>query len=208
MEPTLSLIHKEPTVPPLPVISGVTRTALNYLDDNGNTATNVIHIFSAMSPPDVADLIEASIPTTGSAMWGPMSSNTRLNSLDLLPLDGSTATYNRVVAPEAWVYGQGGGAPILAVAALVKVQTPVRGRRTQGRIFIPFVGEGVYSSGRIDATPVEDCTNGWNEFQANLIDGLATIGVASYRNRDFVEATTFTCLDKCATQRRRQSRLI
>lgn len=194
-------------MPPLPVISGVTRTALNYITDAGATATNVIHIFSATSPPDLADLILDSVPTTGSAMWGPMSSNTRLDTLDLLPLDGSTATYNRVVPAEAQYYGQGGGAPILAVAALVKVQTPVRGRRTQGRIFIPFVGESVYSSGRIDATPVEDCTNGWNEFLANLITGLATVGVASYRNRDFVEATGFQCLDKCATQRRRQTRL-
>jgi hypothetical protein len=194
-------------MPPLPILAGVTRTALNYTFAPGGTATNVIHIFSALDPVSLADLIEDSVPTTGSAMWAPMSSSARLSSLDLLPLDGTTATYTRELDTLSQYYGQGGGPAMLAVAALVRVQTATRGRSNQGRIFIPFVGESVYDNGRILSSPVDDCTNGWNEFRDNLLAGDANVVVASYKHRDAHEATSFSCRVKAATQRRRQERL-
>jgi hypothetical protein len=171
------------------------------------TATNVIHIAGALEPPDLADEIEAAIPTTGSAMWGPMSSSFGLYSLDLLPLDGTTATYHRVVTDQPWTHGQGGGNPIPAVCALVQLDTGVRGRSNRGRIYIPAVGESVFSSGLLDAAPREDCETGWEEFRTNLITAGVALVVASYRNRDAHPVIAVSVPQKCATQRRRQSRI-
>lgn len=194
-------------MPPLPIIGATTRVALNYIESSGLTATNVIHIAGADTPSDLADVIIAAVPSTGSAMWGPMSSSARLSSLDLLPLDGATATYHRDLDTNAKWYGQGGGAPIPAACALVKLDTGVRGRSNRGRIYIPFVGESVFSSGLLDATAREDCENGWEAFRTALIGDANALVVASYRNRDAHPVTALSCLVKCATQRRRQSRV-
>jgi hypothetical protein len=194
-------------MPPLPVIAGVTRVALNYVLASGGTATNVIHIFGVLEPAPLADAIEAAVPDTGSAMWGTMSSSARVSSLDLLPLDGATATYHRELDTLAQYYGQGGGPAIIAGCCLVRCQTATRGRSNQGRIFLPFVGESVYDDGRLDSTSVDDVTNGWNAFNTALNVDSCTVVVASYRHRDAHEVTSFSARVKAATQRRRQERL-
>lgn len=200
---------------PLPVIANVFRCALNWTAGS-QTAVNVIHIFvdptGTQAPSEVFEALDDFVTQ---AMWTPVSSSAGVASVDITPLDGVTATASFSTAGAARWTGSEGGDIQVAPAAIVKMQTALRGRSHRGRIFLPFLGEGATSGGQLVGGRDVTTTAAWAAFQTALQGDAVSraVVVAAYDRRHagagaaahFV--TSFLCELELGTQRRRQGRL-
>lgn len=188
----------------LPVIADIFRVTLNWNYAAGVfDAHNVLHI--SCPTGDESDVFTAIDAQVTQAMWDWVSGSAVVESVDVLALDGSSATHNHTVTGSKWT-GGGLGTGLPQVAGLVKLQTGLRGPRHRGRVFLPFVGEGeVAGNTLIDVAAV---TTAWDNFANALIANSPTmaLGVASYAHADWNQATGIIGESKTATQRRRNDR--
>jgi hypothetical protein len=192
-------------MPALPVIADVFRVTFKWTDPNIGHAVNVTHISApAQTAAGLSAIVAAHVTT---AMWGPVTADAHIYELDVLPLDGTSATHTTTgLSGSPWV-GGGSGAGIPAVAALIKLQTGLRGPANRGRIYLPFIAEGYTNEGTIDAGTVTSTTAAWDTFANDLVASSCALGVASYKHADWHQAIAIACEPFAGTQRRRQSRL-
>lgn len=189
---------------PLPVIANVFRVTLNWTM-SGQSAVNVLNIEApGKTATDVWDDIEANID---GIIWGLQYDGAQVATVDILPLDGTSGSLTFVPTTASdWDGGQGTtGVP--NAPAIVKFATGLRGPRHRGRIFLPFVAEGVMASGIITSGDLTAVRAGWVAFLNDMATAGSAIGVASYVHADWNQAINVTVEDKLATQRRRQDRL-
>ena len=198
---------------PLPVIADVARVAL--LGDRnaaGTNTVNVIHVEradSGTSWEDVATNVRQKLAAGDMVeMWGANTSGWTLQAFHLTPLDGATNTIEVLRGANDWPVGQTGGGTIPQACALVKLTTAQRGRRGRGRLYLGPIGESGQADGVLNGTIQGQVSAAWDAFANALIGDTnsAAVGVASYKYRDWHQATTIACESMTATQRRRQKR--
>lgn len=205
-----------PTIP-LPVIPNTYRCALKWSEtSSGQTAVNVIHIKANGSGTTATDAFNALNVNVSVSMWGCAVSSASITEVDITPLDGTSGTISFNTAGSTHWAGSAGGDWIPAVAALIKLGTPLRGRQHRGRIFLPFTSEAAVANGSILLSSVTVVTNAWVAFQAALVAMSPTewsLGVAAYDRAHSgagagFEGINAVALERAvATQRRRQERL-
>jgi hypothetical protein len=189
---------------PLPVIDKTYRISAMWSDTNsGRTAVNVFHVRT----PGVSTAVTVGsniLANVTQAMWDWAAGTCAIDKFVVLPLDGVTAGVEVATARPAKCTGGGLGESIPQVAGIVKFGTGLRGPAHRGRIFIPFVGEGEQSGGRlIDVAAVAAA---WAAFNTALAasTSAAVLVVASYKLGTASNVTTITAEPVTATQRRRQ----
>jgi hypothetical protein len=154
--------------------------------------------------------------TVTSGMWDSVISGASIVTVDITPLDGTSATQSFTTGGGAAWSGSSGGEMIPQVAVLVKLQTSLRGRSNRGRVFLPMTAETAAGAGFVAGGEDVTITNAWTTF-ANALPADATtpadLVIASYDRRHAgagahaTNVTAITCELALATQRRRQTRL-
>jgi len=199
-------------MPPLPVIANVFRLTTRWTSSAGGLAENVMHFLAAASTAnDVSTDFAASITQT---MWGPVSAQAWMPSYDVIKLDGSAATVSFTGGSSGkWQGGGGNTDPEVAPAALVKMQTGLRGQANRGRIYLPFVAEGQAGNGALAGAIVTSTQTAWDAFLAAMTAAGDLPVVASYDRLGGGAGAHATVIVKyvvetiLGTQRRRQTRL-
>lgn len=198
-------------MPPPVVIPDCFRVTLNWNRFVGVAPKNVFHVTSASSDAGDVGAAVLSVLQTGSQlpeMWGPMSSSQHLDNIEVLALDGSTAT---VITPitGAAVTGGSSGDVMPAVAALVSFRTFQRGPQGRGRMYVGPITEPNNSGGILDPTVVTSMQTAWNLFPGLLAAAVPDMVfvVATYAHADVNEIESIVVEADLATQRRRQDQV-
>lgn len=202
---------------PLPVIANTYRCALKWTESSsGQTAVNVIHMQANGSGTTATDCYNAMNGAVTAAMWDNAVLSASIGEVDITPLDGHSGTITFVTGSPAKWSGSAGGDWIPAVATLIKLSTPLRGRANRGRVFLPFTAEAIQANGLITTSGVTAITNAWVAFQTALVALSPTewgLVVASYDRAHSGAGAHATginavqCERPTASQRRRQERL-
>jgi hypothetical protein len=172
---------------------------------SGPTATNVIHVYKAASGTNaIAVAVDANVVQT---MWGSVSDTFSVGNIVVTKLDGLSASYTFATGRPAKWKGNQTGDYIPQGAALVKLQTALRGRSYRGRVFTPFVAEGGQTAGQLTASNVTNTQNGWDAFHAAMTAAGFTFVVASYKHAIQNPVSTIFAEQPMATIRKRMSRL-
>jgi hypothetical protein len=128
-----------------------------------------------------------------------------LTSMEILPLDGTSASTTHAVSPT-----QGGdqASQIVPEACLVlSLHTPQRGARGRGRVYIGPICEGIMANGLVDGTVESDTVTAWGAFQTSVNGAGVTWVVASYRHADQHPIIGLRADAVCGVQRRRLNQL-
>jgi len=190
---------------PLPVIANIYRCALLWDNGAGATAVNVIHVrLGGSISDDVYNLLNTSVAAD---MWRSVSSEFKINTVDITPLDGTTATSTYATAGATQWSGHGSAAWVAACSAIVKWPTLTRGRSYQGRTFLPFTGESQINDSALVSTDRAAMQTAWDTFRDDIVTGGGSIVVASYGLSVATDVELPVVETSLATQRRRQDRL-
>jgi hypothetical protein len=192
---------------PLPTIPNVYRVALGWTNsDTGLTAANVMHFRKAGSNP--AALFTAFDSHVTQAMWDHTNTHSKIGTMNITPLDGSSVTLPEVITPAA-KYGGGfaGTAIIPTAAALVKLVTGKRGRSYRGRLFLPWVDEAAYDEGMIVGANNAAMQTAWSTFVSAMSGDGFDLVVASYVHSTAENVVGLLCELHTGTIRRRWQRV-
>lgn len=197
-------------MPVLPTIADLYRVTIVWNDVVGVSPRNVLHIHQASGSEAQVAAAFASAYTHAIATdnpWAPMGSDYITNFIEVLKLDGSSATQTEPLGLS--IGGSGSGQIIPASAAVMSLHTGQRGARGRGRQYVGPTTEGNSINGTIDTALQLQFVSGWEKFQEGL--GLAStpasLHVASYVHADSHEVTSFRADRVLGTQRRRQDQL-
>jgi hypothetical protein len=180
---------------PLPVIADTYRVSLEWLNSNGQHATNVMHIHGAgQTALDVLNQYDSLVTAD---MWDCVSSSGQVVELRCIKLDGTS--------DGRW-QGNASGQPIAQACGMVKMITGVRGRSNRGRLYLPWVAEDVQSGGFISSAVVATMQTAWDAWLAAMPGTLGSTAVASYRHANQHPVTAIVVESPTGTQRRRQQR--
>lgn len=188
---------------PLPVIAGVVRCTLNWESNAHPSTHNVLHFLDPVgSATHVAQEIADGF--TNDALLD-LSSVYILNSVDILPLDGTTASQRGAVS--GGPVGFSSGDTIQSACALIDLYTAQRGPRGRGRVFLGPIGESAQANGFV--TSPAAVSDGWNATIAAWAGSDAgQLVVASYVHADAHEVVTASCRSVYGSQRRRLNPLL
>jgi hypothetical protein len=212
-------------MPPLPVITGIHRVALNWrVGAAGPTAANVMHFSGASVDP--TGLYNALGTHLTANMWIGIGTDTSIWQVAITPLDGTTATAIFAPTGPQWAGASAPGDYIPSSAGIVSLRTLNRGRQYRGRLYTPFPLELLVQDGRWVGS-LTSIQTAWDSFRTGMTTALWPWQVASYGHSlhrtktpgggytltpvtwtphaTAVSASTFEVA--LATQRRRQSRL-
>lgn len=192
-------------MPALPVIADIIRCTISRSDGAGRTANNVLHFESAGY--DEGALMTALNANVDRAMWDCVWDGYTVITINLLPLDGVSATHTFTPdTPLDWT-GEATGDQIPQVAGILKLRTGVRGRSQRGRLYLGACGESIVSQGFLASGTRDEMELKWNTFQNDMhTDGFDQV-VASYTLGTALPVSSSVMELACGTQRRRQSQL-
>lgn len=197
-------------MPPLPTIADVYRVTIPWSLNDGVAPRNVIHIHQASGSESLVaaafwDGYQAAISTSNP--WAPLSSVFECNALDILKLDGTSAT--QTISLPGTIGGSGSGQIIPASAAVMSFHTSQRGARGRGRQYVGPTTESNSTNGLLDSGVATEFVDAWGFFQSGLVGSAtpATLVVASYVHADAHEVISFRADSVLGTQRRRQDQL-
>jgi len=188
---------------PLPTIDNVARVAFNWLGA-GQSAVNVMHFRGPSPVIDTADLAAKLDANFVSGMLDPISSAATVDTVDVTPLDGSSAS--ATYAMTSWD-GAGGGEFVPGLSVVISLQTALRGRSYRGRIFLPFTAEGAQNDGGISSAQASSVNGDWGTFIAAMAADSWQMVVASYKLATAEDVASTVVKSVCGSQRRRQSRI-
>jgi hypothetical protein len=195
----------------LPVIAAVYRCALNWQNPGaGGSAENIIHIHTASTGVSANAVFTCMDAHVTASMWGLVAPSLYVQSVDITPLDGTSATSNHPTGGGAKWTGAGSGDPIPNMASLIKLTTALRGRSHRGRIYLPAVPEGDQANGVLTSSLTATVATGFINWMTAMAADATTpqaLVVASYKLAVATTITNLTCEPAAATQRRRQTRL-
>lgn len=199
----------------LPVIADTARCAFNWVNGDGQTAKNIIHF--ADTGHDALLLAEAIDAAFEANMADATVNSANCPDVDVTYLDGVSATINRPLT--RWV-GQIAGQFVPQASAILTLYTVDRGRSNRGRIYLPFIAEGVLNNGLLGVDTVGELNTGWLDFQNAMFTAGFPVVVASYITEHTVhgapagasvphrtDVVRIKAQPVAGTQRRRQSRL-
>lgn len=197
-------------MPPLPVISNVFRITIPWSQIGGVSPRNIFHVLSPDSN-DVDEIVASLLGGFGDAdstkMFKPMNSTVTATSLDVIPLDGTTAQQS--VALGGTIGGGSTGEMSPATAAVVSFHTARRGARGRGRMYVGPCVEGVINNGVLDSTVASTMVTAWGDFITSLPTQTPQLSlvVASYAHADQHAVVSHRVDFLVGTQRRRQDQL-
>lgn len=187
---------------PLPVIANVYRCALNW-SSVGQHAENVIHL--RLSAGNASQVMLGLNDAMSENLWAPVTSNARIDTVSITPLDGSTPTETFTTSGAPWGGGTSGSwSP--ATAGIVSLATSLRGRSYRGRIYMPFIADTANDDGVMASGSLAIARDAWPLFQAALTGGVEHV-VASYKHATAQLVTIYTVKAGLGTVRRRQTRV-
>lgn len=189
----------------LPVIPDVFRVSFEFPVNLGVTPSNVIHIFSLTGTE--GDVGTAMVANAQANMFVGMSQAYDCLLLNILKLDGSSATVPFTVPTGTFKGTQAGSDQMPQVAALVSLHTAQRGPRGRGRVYVGPQTETNITNGTFNATPQGQMSTAWSNFVAGMAGDDFPMVVASYTHADANEVTSLHVDSICATQRRRLDQL-
>src|SRR5215831_2671331 len=196
---------------PLPVISGVYRVSIPWQDlgtSVGVRPVNVLHIEALSGPAStVATNIASALSAHGSAMFDTLYTGLTMETIQVLPLDGTSAAIDEVVP--GTVGGGGSGGVLPQVCTVVSLKTATRGSRGRGRVFVGPMGETQVSNGVVATASLSTMGAAWPAFQSALVAASPSMGlvVASYEHGSAAPVTSFRIDTIVGTQRRRVNQL-
>ncbi len=139
-------------------------------------------------------------------MWLLSADQPKVNSVEITPLDGVTASQTFATgAPAKWTSL---GAPdlILQGAAVLSLKSTLRGPKYRNRIYLPWTGEGSQVNGTLAAASVALATTAWTNFFAAMTTALYPPTVVSPTDQTESPMTSFIIRPYVRTQRRRVRR--
>ena len=190
---------------PLPTIANTFRCAFNWTKDSSLlTATNVMHFLApGKSESDVFAALDANVSAD---MWNLTHNATQVHTVVITKLDGVADSFVFPTGDAAQWSGSGGTNMIPQACALVKLETGAGGRRGRGRVYLPWLAEGVQDDGLVLDTPKGLAQAAWVAFANDMAaDGVALV-VASYVGAAVNQVQAITVENSIATQRRRLKR--
>jgi len=193
---------------PLPVIAGVARITLDWAGPSAPQPANVFHLVTSTSDEDqIGDAIETSLAAGGTDMFLTVQESYTLTGVDIILLDGTSATQHWTFG--TGIEGQAGGNLIPQAAGVLSLHTDQRGPRGRGRMFLGPLGEADQDAGYIGISTPALVTDAWDDFndalEASSID--ARMVVASYVHAEYNPVRTFSMRRKTGTMRRRMKQL-
>lgn len=191
---------------PLPIIADTYRVALTWSDARFPTAAiNVLHFRKGGS--SAAALYTSLDANVTAAMWGFQSSDSKVNRVDITPLDGTSLTVqNSTGTPAKWSGNGGVKDATPQAAAILKLTTALRGRTNRGRIYLPWVREDAVTAAVLDSTLLASTQTAWATFITALSGAGFKLVVASYVTSVANDVTATRIEQRLATQRRRNKR--
>ena len=191
-------------MPPLPVIANVYRCTWNYTAFGGVTAHNVLHFESTSSDEaGLAATIEDNLTTN---MISPVYDIVTVESVDVIKLDGSSATQNFPISSGA--SGTTTGDIIPAAAAVLSLHTAQRGPEGRGRLYIGPIGETLNSDGLISTVATAAVVTAWEAFATAIAADDWLHVVASYVHAVARPVISYSMRPQLGTVRRRQEQLL
>lgn len=158
------------------------------------------------TPTDLYNDMNANVTAT---MWNNCANGAGVDTVQVTPLDGMSATASfNTARPAKWA-GSGGTETILQGAEVISVQSSARGPQWRNRFYLPFIGEAQQSGGTLDATAVAAAQTAWNTFlTAMTTAGWAPQVVAPSEPwpANALDAVRYVVRPYLKTQRRRARR--
>lgn len=188
---------------PLPVISNVYRTVLEWTPASGGQPVNVLHFRG--SPGSAAGLYTAIDANVTATMWILSSTLTWVNRVVITPLDGSTASLINTPPVVAKWGGGASGQYIPAATAVLSMRTAKRGPSYRGRLYLPWLPESQQIDGTINPTDLATCQAAWVTFRTAVAAAGYTLVVASYKLATAELVTSTSIASRYGIQRKRQS---
>lgn len=191
---------------PLPVIAETFRVTFNWAAVVGVTAHNVLYFQSvAGDEAQLAADIDAELSTN---MLYPLNNGVTLDSVDIIALDGVSATQHFAIASA--VTGSGTGEIVPAAAAIINLHTLQRGPRGRGRIFLGPVTEDKLTNGMLAGSTAAVLQAAWTDFIADMAATAAQWSwkVVSAAHADAHSVQTIGVRAAAGTLRRRQDQLV
>lgn len=195
----------------LPVIEGVLRITINWNRVVGVQPRNVFHVhIDGGGEGDIGSFLDTSYHTAVTGGHNPhaaLGSDYVANTIDILPLDGTTGTLTATLE-HPWG-GSASGEILPSSAAIVRFNTGTRGPKARGRQYIGPTTEGVCVNGILHDDTATEMQLGWTAFNDALGTGDAPmhIVVASYKHAEAFDVVGFSAERPLGTQRRRQDQL-
>jgi hypothetical protein len=188
----------------LPVIPSVYRVALVWAGPGGLSAANVMHFLNEAGT--TGGLHAALLANFTANMWHAIGSSSAITRIDILPLDGISATSSTTEAVAANLHGSATGDILTSDTILVKLTTGLRGRDKRGRVFLPFPGEVNTVNGALAGGEVTTMNTAWATWRSAMLSSGYELVVASYRYAAATPVGSTNVEAALGTQRRRQSR--
>ena len=191
---------------PLPIIGDTLRVALQWTDPVfPRKSVNVMHFHSvgyAMSTFWTA--LDANVTAL---MWGHTGTNSQIDQVTIIPLDGGGAGLIQATGgPAKWRGTDSSNVPIPQASAIVKLTTGTRGRSNRGRVYLPWVNEDIAAAGQLDATRRSAMNGAWATFRSAMLAAGFPLVVASYKHSTALNVLATDVEAYLGTQRRRQPR--
>lgn len=188
-------------MPPLPTIADTYRVTLNWNAAHGVEPRNVLHFRKASS--DEADLAAALEDHFGDAMWEPVQQDWAFTTVDILKLDGTSATQVFPVPAQGSLTSGDG---IVEAACIISLRTAQRGSRGRGRIFLGPLAESKQSQGIYTGGTTVGAV--WAAFADNMFLDSWELVVASYVHADAHRVSSIHNDSVIGLQKRRRDQLI
>lgn len=194
---------------PLPTIANCVRVTLNWNASQGVTPRNVLHIITDSDSGPAIGLALQEAWQGNPDCFQTVQSGLTLQSLSILPLDGTAPTYEyTMLAP--FVVGGGDGDIIPQAAAVLSIRTNQRGPRGRGRLFLGPIGENVLEDGLIGASYRASAISSWegadDDLAASPIAG--SFGVASYAHAEVGGVSSWSMRPASGTIKKRNRQLV
>lgn len=194
---------------PLPVIADTFRITILWNRLNGVEPRNVFHVQSLLTnETDVGGVIDDAIATLAvkQRLFDCMPDIYTANHLDILKLDGSSATVNYGLTNE--LEGASGTDEFEpAPCGVLSLRTAFRGPRGRGRLYVGPVSEGAVAYGKLLTGVATNMVDTWTDLKDEMSTNGVVLSVASYQHADVHPVTHFVVSDTLGTQRRRQDQL-
>jgi len=194
---------------PLPVIGNVVRCDLQWGASAGVAPHNTFHIVTNSDDLEEIGLaIGQAFEDASGNCWSALHTSFTAITIDLTPLDGTTARQN--VNLGTTLQGDGSGGMTPAVATVLSLRTHQRGPRGRGRLYLGPMSESDFDNGLVGSGVRSTTSSSWPDFNDNLaassING--SLVVASYIHAEAGAVTSFSVRPQCGTMRRRQDQLV
>lgn len=191
----------------LPVILDTFQVTLVWVNgDVPRPATNVLHFTDTVGGQTEANLSTDLAANVSTGMWTAVGQHSIINRVDIIKLDGVSATHSfNIVAAAKWT-GQGATDIVAQGCMVVSLKSNVRGRSGRNRVYLPWIGETQQTNGAFVPSVVTDTATAWATFVNDMAASGWDLVVVSPKESAAHGLATIIARPNVLTQRRRARR--